>query len=344
MAAPQLACRTWVWLWLILCPSTRRTWVWLWLTPMPPALIWVWIFMSVPPSSLGWCGQEPRVLWLSPRSCRRRPGYLTGAPLSPPRGSPRLRRWSKEACASASFVAGRTLRLGDPAGGGIGGLPEEEVQLGCVVLDVSHVVQQKLQLPEVEPVEDRAPARRLVGEDGDLRVALLAAMLEIGVQLLFRIHPFREHARRIELVEGERHRRNELLDRARQVEVEEEERVIDRIPVLRPPRAVAPQLAGTGEQGVFEHVDGGSELLPEGLSPGRVHVQPPASMTSLNGSREAYRRGLGMNREGEERLLFRSGCTISVEECIRLVKARPAGLSVLPDPLHRGPIRLCCAT
>ncbi len=38
------------------------------------------------------------------------------------------------------------------------------------------------------------------------------------------------------------------------------------------PEASIPMRAGTGEQGVFEHVDSRAELLPEGGTPQWIHL------------------------------------------------------------------------
>ena len=93
-------------------------------------------------------------------------------------------------------------------------------------------------------------------------------MLEIRLELLLRIRSLRKQTRGIQLVERERRGRSESLDRTGEVEIEPEERVIDQVPVLWPLRSVAPEIVGAGADGIVEHVDRGSELLPDDLLPG----------------------------------------------------------------------------
>jgi hypothetical protein len=84
----------------------------------------------------------------------------------------------------------------------------------------------------------------------------------------------------VQLVKGERSGRSEALDRAGEVKVEPEEGVVDDIPELQLLRAVVPKFVGTGEQGIFEHVNSGPELLPNDGSPSRIHFKTPGDFRS----------------------------------------------------------------
>src|SRR5712692_2123829 len=50
------------------------------------------------------------------------------------------------------------------------------------------------------------------------------------------------------------------------------------------PEASIPMRAGTGEQGVFEHVDSRAELLPEGGSPQGIHFHQSCICAHTSGS------------------------------------------------------------
>src|SRR3954464_13307838 len=109
-----------------------------------------------------------------------------------------------------------------------------------MVLNVAHAVRNELRDADVEPFEIAAPKSLLVRQSVDRRSALRAAMEEIGAQLVLRIRPLGKQPRRIELVQSERRRRRESLDRLGKVEVEIEERVEDQVPEFGLPRPVAP--------------------------------------------------------------------------------------------------------
>lgn len=109
---------------------------------------------------------------------------------------------------------------GHPAGSRINFLPEDQIQLGSMVLDVAHVVQQQLRMAHFHPTELVVPLSVLVRESFDRLPAFPAAMVEVGLKLLFRIGLLGKHTRWIELVQVERSRRSEFLDRVGQAEVE----------------------------------------------------------------------------------------------------------------------------
>src|SRR5437762_14284578 len=101
-------------------------------------------------------------------------------------------------------------------------------------------------------------------------------MHQIGVELIPGIGPFGKDTCWVKLSQGEGRRGSKfLLPGACEIQVEPEECMIGDVPEccgfrwlwvvwVLAPKASIPMRAGTGEQGVFEHVDRRAELLPEG--------------------------------------------------------------------------------
>src|SRR5712691_10996763 len=67
------------------------------------------------------------------------------------------------------FGAVWNLRLNDPARRRIDRLPENEVQLRGMVLDVAHVVQKQLRDAGIDPGEPAMPASLLIRESFNAR-------------------------------------------------------------------------------------------------------------------------------------------------------------------------------
>src|SRR4028118_2008773 len=96
---------------------------------------------------------------LSDRSAPARP--RGGAPPPAARRGARAARRQRPAAAGASQRDRRPL---GPAGWLLVGLPEEEVELRGVMLDVTHVVQKHLHVVAVDPLDPAAPAGFLGGQ------------------------------------------------------------------------------------------------------------------------------------------------------------------------------------
>src|SRR5215471_2734333 len=170
----------------------------------------------------------------------------------------------------------RVLRPGDPAGGRSVSLPEEHVQLGGVLLDVAHVVEQQLGKRKLAPATSPQTRSVLIRQRLDRRLALLTSVCEIPTEFGPCIDSFGERAGRVKLAERKWSGGNERFLRSRKVEIEPEQRVVGEVPVRRErgqravfPQPLAPQLVGAATQSVFEHVDRGPELPPEECSPHR---------------------------------------------------------------------------
>lgn len=141
-------------------------------------------------------------------------------------------------------------------------LSEKEIQLRDVMLDVAQVVQHQFGNRDVEPFEPAALPGAFLAERSDGYAALVAAMHEVILELLFCVGLFWDDSRRAQLVERERVWWNKDGKRVGQVEVKPEERVVGNIPELGLLGAVAPKLVGTGEHGIAQHSDGSTKLLP----------------------------------------------------------------------------------
>jgi hypothetical protein len=74
-------------------------------------------------------------------------------------------------------LGGSGLRLGDPAGGRTHFLPEHQVQLCGMFLDMAHVVQKQLREADFTPREPAAFLGLLVGECFNRRLAFLTTMI-----------------------------------------------------------------------------------------------------------------------------------------------------------------------
>src|SRR6187401_2282040 len=140
-----------------------------------------------------------------------------------------------------------------------------------MVLDVAHVVEQELDRSRLPPYEDVPLARVLRRESMDHRVGALPSLLEIHLELLLGIGLRRNDPGWIQLLERELWRGHVALDPAERIEVEPEESVVGRIPVLGLPRPIAPQAFWTCVDRVLEHADRRSELLPEDVLGGFIH-------------------------------------------------------------------------
>src|SRR5258706_11588350 len=104
-------------------------------------------------------------------------------------------------------------------------------------------------------------------------------MHQIGVELIPAIGLFGKDTSWCKLIYGEGRGRGESFKGAGEIEVEPEEGVMGERPeccVFRgfrvSPEESIPMRAGTGEQGVFEHVDRRAELLPEGRPPQGIYL------------------------------------------------------------------------
>src|SRR3990172_6686138 len=172
-------------------------------------------------------------------------------------------------------------------------LPEHQVQLCSMFLNVTHIVKKQLQETDFTPSKSAAPLSRFVRQCLNRRLAFLATRIEIGLEIVFRIGPFRQRTVCVLLNQREGGRGCKAFLRAGQVEVEPEQGMIDDIPelgILRPPGGVipqtlAPQFVGTGAERIAEHVDSGPELLPDDRFPGDVHVE--TLLIGLTGWRNA---------------------------------------------------------
>jgi len=140
------------------------------------------------------------------------------------------------------------------------------------MLYVTHVVEQQVSSAYVQPSEMTICRRVLVGHRVDGRATLGSAMYQISPELVAGVR-LGNDARGIELVERERRRRSESLLRFGEVQIEKEQGVEHHIPELKLwlLRRVDPHLVGTRDDRVVEHVDRRAILLPDRLTPNRVH-------------------------------------------------------------------------
>src|SRR5262249_46666944 len=101
---------------------------------------------------------------------------------------------------------------------------------------------------------------------------------QIGVEFIPGIGLFGNDTYRFKIIYGEGCGRRESLQGASEIEVEPEEGVMGDRPecwVARgfriTPEESIPMCTGTGKQGIFEHVDRRTELLPQGSAQYRLH-------------------------------------------------------------------------
>src|SRR5690349_19275662 len=146
-------------------------------------------------------------------------------------------------------------------------------------LHMTHVIDKQFQEAHLTPWEFTELTSLLVGQRFNGCAALLPTMLEITMQFVLRIWPWRDQSRRVQFFERERRRWREAFHRARQVKIKPEEGVIDNVPERLIFGAIRPKLIGTGQQRIFEHVDSCPELRPDDIFPDRVHSSPPVQVT-----------------------------------------------------------------
>jgi hypothetical protein len=101
-------------------------------------------------------------------------------------------------------------------------LPQNQVQLPGVVLEVTHGVQEQLSKGEFPPWERAAAPRRIVGERFDRGMAFF---------------------RQVQFTQG-KWRRRRAFSRARKVQIEEKERVTRNISEFLLPGLIGPLLLG----------------------------------------------------------------------------------------------------
>src|SRR5258706_1944894 len=81
------------------------------------------------------------------------------------------------------------FRLGNPSGGRIDLLPQDQIQLCAVVLNVTHAIKEELGNAEARSRGARGIEGALLIERFDRRAAFAAAVVEVAPELLFRIGP-----------------------------------------------------------------------------------------------------------------------------------------------------------
>jgi hypothetical protein len=148
-------------------------------------------------------------------------------------------------------------------------------------LDVTQADQKQFRKGFIEPLELAAALGLIVRQLSQRRPALFPAMLEVSKQLLLGIRVFGKDAGRIQFIQIERMGRMERIDSAGEVQVQKEERVKDDVPILGLLRAIGPKRLRASSDGIFEHIDRGAELPPEGRSPIHVHSQPILAYSPL---------------------------------------------------------------
>ncbi len=112
-------------------------------------------------------------------------------------------------------------------------LPQSQTQLGGVFLDVAHGVKQHFQVARFDPIERAALTCFLIRQRRDARLALAAALVEIGLNLGFGIGAVGQFPA------YERRWGRKALVVAGQVEVDPEQRMIGDEPDLSVTRIFA---------------------------------------------------------------------------------------------------------
>ena len=128
------------------------------------------------------------------------------------------------------LVAELAAGLTHPSGGGVDSLPEQEIYLGGMVLDVAHVVEEQFQSGQVGPDRTCALVGSFIGEPSNDFFAFLTTVFEVVQEFVFGVDTGRQFAGRIKFFKSERSRRNKPFLLPFQIEVEPEQRMGGHVP------------------------------------------------------------------------------------------------------------------
>jgi hypothetical protein len=142
-----------------------------------------------------------------------------------------------------------------------------------MVLHVTHVVQAQLEDAEFSMRQNETLPRRFVRQTCDMGSAFFAGELEVHDQLGFAVNPLGQDFIGTGFVHREWRVRRERLWGFGQVKIQPEQRVVGDVPILEEVDLIAPNFFWAFLNGVLEHLNRCTELLPEDFSEGRVHVQ-----------------------------------------------------------------------
>ncbi len=156
----------------------------------------------------------------------------------------------------------RCLGPTNPIRGGVDCLPQQQIQLGGAMLDMTHVVEEQFGEADFIPPVRSAACGLFSGQELAGFAAFFAAMSEIAEQFFFGVGAFGDHASRVELFETEWLRRLESLRFFREIKIEPEQCMEGAIPEI----LAAPKLLWASNNSVFEHVNRRAKLPPDYFS------------------------------------------------------------------------------
>jgi hypothetical protein len=141
-----------------------------------------------------------------------------------------------------------------------------------MVLHVTHVVQVQLENAEFSMRQNETLPRRFIRQTYDMGSAFFAGKLEVRDQLGFAVNPLGQDFIGTGFVHREWRVRRERLWGFGQVKIQPEQRVVGDVPILEEVDLIAPNFFWAFLNGVLEHLNRCTKLLPEDCSEGLIHV------------------------------------------------------------------------
>jgi hypothetical protein len=147
-----------------------------------------------------------------------------------------------------------------------------------MVLHVTHVVQAQLEDAEFSMRQNETLPRRFIRQTCDMGSAFFAGELEVRDQLGFAVNPLGQDFIGTGFVHREWRVRRERLWGFGQVKIQPEQRVVGDVPILEEVDLIAPNFFWAFLNGVLEHLNRCTELLPEDFPESLVHDSVYAAM------------------------------------------------------------------
>ncbi len=154
---------------------------------------------------------------------------------------------------------------------GIRSLTQQQIQLRGVVLNVPHVIEHQLEDAEVRAEILESCSGSFVGQSEYRGTGFFTAMIEVGLQFGSRVDAIWHHAGEIDLLESERCGWRESFWRFRKSKIQPKQRVINQVPKLCLSSLIAPNFIRALVDGILEHLNSCTELLPKDFPEGLVH-------------------------------------------------------------------------